>query len=231
MSRPCSFGPLACAFAALPFAALAVAGPAAAATPTSYLQNGAIVGTGQTITISRLPVRLGNGALAYKDVTIQLDVSANGTLTYADTRPLETNSPNPLVSGIKNGVYGDSANTNVQFSITGPGVMTGGNGEYSITRTGAYCAVAQPGVFYSGPVGTTPIGARVKAAGINTGQYRLGVVGQEACGLSFNYANFPSHGLIGLAQVGTTLVVSSFTDSSGKDYPTPVNQVNYVLVQ
>ncbi len=43
---------------------------AVAATPTSYLEYGAIVGVGQTLTITRLPVLAANGAISYKDVTI-----------------------------------------------------------------------------------------------------------------------------------------------------------------
>ena len=222
---------LACHVAAWALAAVFVPIAALAATPTSYLEESAIVGVGQTITVTRLPVLGANGGLIYKNVTIALTIGTAGQITYAAAEPVVTASPSPVVSSIQAGIYGDSANTAVGFAIAGPGIGSGGNSVYTVTRSGPYCAVAQPGVFYAGPISTTPIAARVRAAGINTGQYRVGIVGQEACGLSFNYANFPSQGLFGLSQVGNTLVVSSFTDSTGKDHPTPVNQVNYVLVQ
>ncbi len=137
-----------------------------------------------------------------------------------------TASPPVVVSAITPGLYKDT-NNGTEFTITGPGVLTGGNSEYTIIATYG-CPAAQPGVFYSGPASSSPIAARVAAAGINTTQYRVGVIGNESCNPGFS---FVSNGLFGLSEVGDTLVVASFTDSSGKDYSMPVGQRNFIFQQ
>ena len=66
--------PLACA--------LLLALPAAAQDATTRLQDAQLVARGDTITITRLPIRTAAGTI-YRDVTIELHVDAQGRVTLA----------------------------------------------------------------------------------------------------------------------------------------------------
>lgn len=71
-----------------------VSNAALAASP--QLQGAIIVGSGGTLTITRMPITTANGII-YRDVTIQLQADENGNVSFARGRP---GSPAPASSSL-----------------------------------------------------------------------------------------------------------------------------------
>lgn len=73
-------------------AALPLGSALAASSPTLYLQDSTIVGSGDTLTITRVPDISGAGT-KYYDVTIQFSVGSNGAISISVNSPQITPSP------------------------------------------------------------------------------------------------------------------------------------------
>lgn len=78
---------------------------AMAATPTPYLQDLTIVGSGGTLTATDVPVETSTGSLVYKDVTIELSAATNGNLTIASGYPKVVAATNPILDNFVAGSY------------------------------------------------------------------------------------------------------------------------------
>ena len=85
--------------------------PADAATPTPYLQDSTIVGSGGTLTITDMPVQTSTGSLVYKDVTIQLNAATNGNVTIAPGFPKEQAAIAPILNNFVAGKYAGPPNS------------------------------------------------------------------------------------------------------------------------
>jgi len=125
-------------------------------------------------------------------------------------------------------IYTDAETSNAGIQVTGPApIGGGGEAQWTITAATALgCEPPQPATFYTGPLASSPLAARVKAAGINaTLHSAFGVIGGTGsrCGDS----NWDGSALFGLSTVGNQLLITSFTPSSGTDSKTPLETITF----
>ncbi len=202
---------------------------AATTTPYALFQYSTMTGSGNTITIGRVPVVNSSGATNYYDVTIEFTVSSTGTLALASGYPKITASPNLITAGFKAGKYvGPSTvlSGNAIINVSGPGVASGGATEWSLAAASGANAYTYPcsATWYVGTLTSNPLYSRLKAAGITSTAWSYGVIGAAGCALeSYNWA---PDGLIGLSQNGNTITIVSFS-YDGTDYSTPRDQITY----
>ena len=200
--------------------AAVLAVPAIAATPTPYLQDSTIVGSGGTITATDVPVETSTGSLVYKDVTIQLNAATTGNLTIAPGYPKVVNAISPILNNFVAGNYAGPSTLNSKFLVTviGPGRGSGGATAWSLTPSkgagcGTYPAAA---TWYTGPIASNPLAPRLKKAGITSSFYSYGLLGiGYACGSNTDYGYFAGGEIIGVAQVEGSLTIASFTNANG----------------
>jgi hypothetical protein len=212
-----------------------LASPAIAATPTPYLQDSTIVGSGGTLTASGVPVQTSTGSIVYKDVTIQLNAATNGNLTIAPGYPVVQNAPALILNNFAAGNYvGPPTLGSGKFlvAVNGPGVGPGGATLWSLTpASGANCATYPQSVtWYTGPIADNPLAARLKKANITSTFYSYGLVGFSPSCAAGSYTYFSSGALVGLSQVGGSLTIVSFSAGNGVDSSIPLDEISYTLL-
>lgn len=210
-------------FTAWPFVARAQA-------PYALLQNSAIIGSGNTITATQVPVVLGSGVTVYVNLKLQFDVDSTGNLTVSSGYPQVFASPSLLTSSFIAGTYvGPNSINNGEniITISGPAVTAGGATIWTLTTPSGASSATYPATasWYVGPLASSPYAARLKAAGITSTAWSYGVLGGPSLDGWF------SNGLIGVSQVGNTLTFASFTADFGKDSNLPFDQITYTLKQ
>jgi len=203
-------------------------------TPSIALQYASIVGTGNTITISRAPVTKSDNTLAYEDITVQLAVGASGAITNASSSPKWVVSPNLIVAGFQAWTYLSSPSVDagkMGFVLSGPGVATNGTvWTISTAKGDDACTVPGTASFFVGPLTSNPIYSRLKTAGITSTNMSYGTLGTQSCwpsGVSDN--NWATNAIVGLSQVGNTITISSFSNNWGgmKDQKIPYDQLTF----
>lgn len=216
-------------------------------TPYALFQYANLVGSGSTLTASRIPVVVAAGNTIFKNITIQFDVDPDGNLTLSPDNPQISDAPPLQVSSFKAGSYigpGSILGGKTPAFVDGPGATDGGATTWSFgTGSGADpCTYPNSATWYVGPMENTPVAARLKAAGITSTAWSYGVangpyVGFNCAsnrGLSFGNYQWEPGTLIGVSQSGNAVTIASFTDdpSSGprRDYNAPVAQITYRLV-
>ncbi|MGH7115580.1 MAG: hypothetical protein ACREE9_13920, partial [Stellaceae bacterium] len=210
--------------------------PAIAATPTPYLQDSTIVGSGGTITATDVPVETSTGSLVYKDLTIQLNADVKGNLTIARGYPKVVNAISPILNHFVAGHYaGPPTLASGKFLVTvnGPGVSSGGATAWSLTpSSGSNCGTYPQSVtWYTDPIASNPLAARLKKAGITSSFYSYGIVGFGPTCAAGTYFDFESGALVGLSQIEGSLTIVSFTYNGGAtDSPIPLAEITYTLL-
>ena len=198
----------------------------AQAPPYSLFQNSTLTGSGNTVTATQLPVITTSGT-KYFNVTLLFDVAADGTLTLAPGYPQIVPSPMTIVSNFLAGNYFGPSNENLfLITVSGPGITTGGYTEWSLAESsgGSACMYPSNATWYVGPVKNIPLYTRIKNAGINTqGWEAFGLIGSQTC----NFPNWDTGTLVGLAQTGNQLTISSFSTFGYTDQSTPVDNISY----
>ena len=199
------------------------ASAAIAAEPTAFFEDASIVGGRQTITVTRVPVTNSTGGVTYYDVDLGFAVDAAGHLTLAPDSPVITKSITLKTAHFKAGVYTSAASAPI--SVAGPGIGgPGGQTAWSLTATTTNCTYPPSATWYTGPITSNPLAARLKKAGITQTQYSYGIVGDGTqCS---NY--WQAGGLIGAQQVGNKLTLVSFTFNS-VDSPVPLTTNPFTL--
>lgn len=158
---------------------------AATTTPYALFQYSTMTGSGNTITVGRVPVVNSSGATNYYDVTITFTVSSTGTLALASGYPQIAASPNLIVAGFKAGKYvGPSTvlSGDAIVNVSGPGVASGGATEWSLAAASGASSQTYPcsATWYVGALTSNPLYARIKKAGITSTAWSYGVVGSSA---------------------------------------------------
>lgn len=204
-------------------------GPSTATPIPPYLnlQYSTLTASGNTITISQVPVVLATGTVL-KNVTIQLSVDSNGNISLSSGFPQATLVPAPIVSSFVAGTYlGPESISNSFITVSGPGTTPGGATEWTLNTpsTSSCYTVPTTATWYVGPIASNPLASRLSAAGITSTVWSYGVTGASSCATQY-WAN---NTLIGVSQVGNTITIVSFTYSGG-DHSTPVSQITYTLV-
>lgn len=209
-------------------------------TPYALFQYATIVGSGNTLTASRIPVVIAAGNTIFKNITIQFDVDPDGNLTLSPDNPQISDAPPLQVSSFKAGSYigpGSILGGKTPAFVDGPGATDGGATSWSFsTGSGAdTCTYPNSATWYVGPMVNTPVAARLKAAGITSTAWSYGVAnGPSSSTFCTNRSYFDSYRwmpgtLVGVSQSGNAVTIASFT-SNGTDYNAPVAQITYRLV-
>jgi hypothetical protein len=205
--------------------------PDATAATFMAFQDATITSSSNTVVASRVPVMSSKGTIVYQDVTLVFTIGSTGLLTLASP-PKVITSPILITAGFRAGRYvgpstvlGGSAKT----IVSGPGVAPGNTTEWTLTAApGAnHCTYPTSATWYvSSSLATSPLAARLKAAGITSKDYSYGIVGSGACVIDDTWATGT---LIGVVQTGNTLSIVSFTPYGGKDSAKIVDQITYIL--
>jgi hypothetical protein len=195
--------------------------------PYALFQYSTLTGSGNSITAGWIPIVTAKGTI-YKNLTLLFNVDSSGNLTLATGYPHVIPSPPPVVYSFKAGKYigPPTVCTNMLIAIGGPGVAPGGATEWTLSAASgaATCTYPDSATWYVGSLASSPLAARLKAAGITSTAWSYGVGGTPYSGA------WASDSLLGFSQVGNTLTIVSFT-KYGKDYSEPVDQITYTLSQ
>lgn len=193
--------------AALVLSAVGAMSSAGAATPTVYLQDAQIVGSGGTLTIMRLPFNNGS-KLVYKDVTIPFSVEA-GSIVIGT--PVVAKPPKLVTSGFVPGTYTTSGGkADATATVTGPGVGVGGSTVWSMAAKAPDSGTPIVGVQWTvGPLSDNPpAAAYLQGYGITPDPNYYYGIGQVY------YSNST---LLAFAQVGNTLNIRLYYNNNIHD--------------
>jgi hypothetical protein len=202
--------------------------------PSAMFQNSTLTGSGNTMTATRVPVRISSSLTIYLDVTVKFDVDSNGNLTVSAGQPQILPSATLLTGNFKAGTYvGPSSVANGKAIITvgGPGVSDGGATAWSLSAAAGAdsCTFPPSATWYVGPISNSPLQARLKSQGITSTAWSYGVSGQACTGFP-NYTYWAAGTLIGVSQTGNAVTIASFSKYGNLDYSAPVDQVTFTLV-
>jgi hypothetical protein len=113
------------------------------------------------------------------------------------------------------------------ITVSGPGVTEAGTTAWSLASSPGAWGYTYPNsaTWYTGPIASNPLAARLQAAKITSTDYSYGMVGSESW---TEDGTWYTGTLIGVSQIGNTLTIVSFT-TGGKDYSTPVDSITYTL--
>ena len=199
--------------------------PETTVAPYSLFQYAAITGSGNSLSASYIPVVLANGTTIYKNLSINFNVDSLGNLTIASGYPVVSTAQSPLVSAFQSGTYvGPSANYPFAITVAGPSTTSGGATEWSSsTPTGTTnCTEPLTATWYVGPLTSSPIYPRLKAAGITSTAWSYGVSSSNGC-----HDYWSTDTLIGVSQIGNSIVFVSLTDYDGNDHNLPQDTITY----
>lgn len=182
--------------------------PQIASAQSAYLDQSGIVGAGNALSISRLPVANAKGQITYYDVSMSFKVSASGVPALAAT-PKFTPSPTLVTNHFLGGRYfvmwGGNA---TQYGTLSYGVGSGGATVWTLVMD------KQPnGAFPGQAVWQTGAPAPDVAARLNKAKipknpnYSYGVV-SVAGGNAFSGSN----GLLAAEQIGSNLTLFAYSD-------------------
>ncbi len=103
---------------------------AAAAVPTAFLENAEVIATGKQIRAFRVPTKDVNGNVKYYDLTINLNVAADGKFGTTAASIVSALSPTVLANQFIAGTYIDNMGATCTLSTS---VLNGGRTEVSLT--------------------------------------------------------------------------------------------------
>jgi len=186
-------------------------GGAQAATPKSSFGSALITGADNRISVTRVPVISSTGAVTYKNVTIDFEVSSTGVLTLAPFSPIIAASPSLITSGFKAGNYRDGRGN--KYAVTGPSVIPETTRTaWSLALTSGPDASQFSLSWVTGPIAGHPNQSSLAARSITTTAYSWGIVGSESLITgSFPFIQWGNNGYVaGAAQAGNQLVLHLF---------------------
>jgi hypothetical protein len=148
---------------------------------TMYSDLGVISGAGNTVNMSRVPVRTSTGSILYKDIVIKFDVGATGTVALSAGFPTVTSSVALSTGNFRAGNYKDTLGH--VYGVQGPAALSGGRTKWTLAwvppagKTGSFNLT-----WATGAVTGHPFEGVLKRYGITASTYSWGLVGQEATG-------------------------------------------------
>jgi hypothetical protein len=212
---------------------------------TTRLQDATVVARGSTITITRLPIHTATGTI-YRDVTIELQVDAQGHVTLATNnagRAVAPGMPGPSTGQVA--LPSVPSNQPIELpqresppivmQIFRAGTYTAPDGSlarlldrgndlvhhvplWSLSSDNGPILSAQ---FYSGPPFMNPRAKRLHAAEITSTDYAYGLTDAGSDG------PFGSNAVIGVRQEGNNLRVVSFRHGCCSETSEPVATIVY----
>jgi hypothetical protein len=160
--------------------------PAAAASPTPFLEQATIIGAGGTLTVDRVPVETATGSVVYRDILMVFGADSLGNLSLMRGYPKFQHDPPIVASPFIAGNYAGPptlANGKYLITVTGPGVGVNGSTQWLLsTAQGADgCTYPQSAFWFTGPIADNPLASRLQAAGITSPEFSYGVAGGPCC--------------------------------------------------
>jgi len=177
------------------------------------LDYGNVVGSGDQITITRLPIVRNNGKVIYKDVIIKFGLNKKRNLIVLKKFPKTTNSTPIMNADLVAGRY-QLNNSSWEYDLIGPTVGPNGRSLWTLVGTNNSLDMT----FYTGPVKGHPLEQRIKDAGINSSPFTFGF---SSNGHSLSN-RFGHDCLIAAHMVGSDLKLDSHSaPGCGSDNATP----------
>jgi hypothetical protein len=225
-------------FAIVVFALACVVAFAQSQTPSAMFQNSTLTGSGNTMTATRVPVRISSSLTIYVDITTQFNVDSNGNLTISAGYPQIVPSATLLTGNFKAGTYVAPStlfNGKGLVTVGGPGVTDGGTTTWSLNAATGADANLYPvsATWWAGPIANNPYAARLNKAGITSTAYAYGIAYSNRCD-AHAWCNYSNGTLIGATQSGNVISLVSFTLWTGAtdvDSGAPVGQLSFTLSQ
>ncbi len=190
-------------------------GLASAATPRAVLGSATITAADNRLTVTRVPVINSAGAVTYKDVTLNFQVDAAGTLILAPATIAA--SPNLVTSGFMAGNYKDTRGNT--YSVSGPSVIPGTTRTvWSLVFTAGPDASQFSMNWVTGPVVGHPNESSLKARNITSTAFSWGIVGAEDATNNFPFYLWGGGGhVVGAAQAGNQIVFHFYDNGNIED--------------
>ena len=221
------------------FSAVAFVARAQGQIPSAMFQNSTLTGSGNTMTATRVPVRISSSLTIYVDITTQFNVDLNGNLTLSAGYPQIVPSATLLTGNFKAGTYVAPStlfNGKGLVTVGGPGVTDGGTTTWSLNAATGADASLYPvsATWWVGPIANNPYAARLNKAGITSTAYAYGIAYSANClNNAPGWCSYSPGILIGATQSGNVISLVSFTLYTGitTDYSAPVGQLSFTLSQ
>ncbi len=183
-----------------------------AATPTAFMQNAQVIGTGKQIKAYRVPTQDEKGIIRYYDLTVNLNVLKNGKIDASKSSVKAVPSKLVLSTQFLPGTYTDANN---RWKCTmDTSVLKGGRTETALAcnkTSGPEISIS----WASGPIKGHPFELDLKAAGIDkiTGydNYAWGRVGYSYL---TEWGCFRTNHIISARQAGNLLNLTCYGESN-----------------
>lgn len=188
-------------------AAIAVALTSGAVSAQSMTAEGGTTATaGNTVSMTRIPVRTSTGTVLFKDIQIQFTVDNLGNTTLSAGFPKITVSPAPIPSAFKAGTYKDIFGR--KYLVSGPAIIPGGRVMWQIQETAPAGFVFEAS-WATGAVAGHPFQAQLTRNTITSTLYAWGVVGAIN-----NFSTFflDVNDVLGAQQIGNQLIFHLYND-------------------
>jgi hypothetical protein len=218
------------------FSAVAFVARAQGQIPSAMFQNSTLTGSGNTMTATRVPVRISSSLTIYVDITTQFNVDLNGNLTMSAGYPQIVPSAALLTANFKAGTYVAPStlfNGKGFITVSGPGVSNGGATAWSLSTASGSDPGTTPATatWYVGPIANNPLAARLTQLGITSSAWSYGVGTGPNSGSwsSYDWGTWMAGSIIGVSQTGNAITIASFSFAGG-DKASPQDQITFTLV-
>jgi hypothetical protein len=195
-------------------AAALVSGAAYAQSMTA--EGGTTATAGNTVSMTRIPVKTSTGAILFKDIQIQFTVDNLGNTTLSAGFPKITVSPPPIPSAFKAGTYKDIIGR--KYLVSGPAIIPGGRVMWQIQETAPAGFVFEAS-WATGAVTGHPFQAQLNRNKIISTLYTWGVVGKIN---SFTVFTLNVTDVLGAQQIGNQLIFHLYNDFNAIETSTAI---------
>lgn len=181
-----------------------------ASAQTMTAEGGTTATAGNTVSMTRIPVRTSTGAVLFKDIQIEFTVDNLGNTTMAAGFPKITTSPAPIPSAFKAGTYKDAIVVGRRYLVSGPAVIPGGRVMWRIQATAPAGYIFEAS-WATGAVVGHPFQSQLTRNKITSTLYTWGVVGTIN-----NFAPFflNVNDVLGAQQIGNLLVFHLYDNAT-----------------
>jgi hypothetical protein len=202
---PWPFKPLVIKF--IRFVSIAAALLSGAVYAQSMTAEGGTTATaGNTVSMTRIPVKTSTGAVLFKDIQIQFTVDNLGNTTLSAGFPKITVSPPPIPSAFKAGTYKDILGR--KYLVSGPAIIPGGRVMWQVQETAPAGFVFEAS-WATGVVTGHPFQAQLNRNKITSTLYNWGIVGKVN---SFTTFTLNVNDVLGAQQIGNQLIFHLYND-------------------
>jgi hypothetical protein len=168
-------------------------------------EGGTTATAGNTVSMTRIPVKTSTGAVLFKDIQIQFTVDNLGNTTLSAGFPKVTVSP-VIPTSFKAGTYKDIYG--YKYTVSGPAPIVGGRTMWRIQRITPAGYIFEAS-WATGAVSGHPFQTQLTRNKITSTVYTWGVVGASN-DVTLFYLNINE--ILGVQQIGNQLVFHLYND-------------------